>query len=1293
MRIGWSNSSMRGLDVRDASELACGEGLWLACGTAGSARDGACREARAKGLRPAHGRAARWALGVALTAALVLGAAPSAALAATAELTSEDIAELVNSVDLSQLDLTSTDSSGNDASGTTSAYAYRGDAATLADDSSTYPRAYDLRSYTTESGETVNAVTSVKFQNPWGTCWAFGTIAASETSLYTDLLNAGKLSASTTKTNPLDLSERQLAWFGNSAINDESSSQNGEGSYLGSALLSNSMRLMGGGTYTLATSLLSSGVGPVSEEDVPYRGVNSEGTSTIVKDGNGNDYYYSDADDWSVDEKWHFVTAADLEETYVIPNPTTKNADGSYSTDMRSINAVKEQLMAGRAVATSFKADQSNPTDTTANAKYISTKWAHYTYDGAKASHAVTIVGWDDGYAKENFAEGFEDKALHTPKGDGAFIVKNSWGSADEEFPNKNSWGIGGTGYFYLSYYDTSIACLETFDYDVSTIDFSSSGSGPSGVAYVDGYDYLNDESDSSLGGTASQTSMANVFTAEAKQKVNAVSCITTAPNTQVTYDIYVFDEGVKQDSITNPTAGTKVAGFTRTYELGGYHREKFSGASDVEPFTVSEGQCYSIVVTQHCLDDGQYYFNAARSYTKAERDLLVADARAEEEKNHTLYDAIYQVTFDSYVNTYKTNHPDATEEEAKAMVEEVFNKPEIKSMIDAAIDARVEKQIQQTKILYAVGVVNEYESFLLSDGTWSDWTVYTSAHTGNGSWSDWETSEQATDEATTTWDNFSIRGYAVPFFEVSDSTGYVTNFETLQDAVDFAATCEGDVTVTLGDDVKLSDTLTFPEHEGTITLDLAGHTIIAPKFETYKATIVVQGDVVITDSGETPGALVLSQTVQVGKVASYVDIKPDVDVVASLELAGVAVSYEDVVAINPDDKEATTDAEKTSSTGISVGAGSSLVVGSSASGRETSITLGSEENHAVYSVGVVTSGSVTIESGSINVYGTKQAIAVASEVDEQSGAGDPSVTIAGGTLDAHASGTEGSAIGIQANAGNVAVSSGKVYAASYGEVDSGNFRSIALSMNNASATISGGSVVGDFFGIYDTCNVEGREFSLDISGGTVAATNEEHFGVAVRVADYAGSIAVNVTGGELTGPFAALISDFESDGKSMISISGGTFTGGLALSQVMYDNQGYPRYGDPTSEHFRVTGGTFYFDESYGSREGLAQALASGYSLSEIPEGDAAYKAGYCGYRAVPASPEVNPGGGADGSGTGADANTGANDGSSSTPSSPRRGRGSMPRTGDSSSLVSIVSGALAACTLAAGIVIRRRS
>ncbi len=62
----------------------------------------------------------------------------------------------------------------------------------------------------------------------------------------------------------------------------------------------------------------------------------------------------------------------------------------------------------------------------------------YWSDESAGGNHAITIVGWDDAFPASNFAV--------TPPGDGAFLVKNSWGSA---------WGQG--GYLWVSYYDAII--------------------------------------------------------------------------------------------------------------------------------------------------------------------------------------------------------------------------------------------------------------------------------------------------------------------------------------------------------------------------------------------------------------------------------------------------------------------------------------------------------------------------------------------------------------------------------------------------------------------------------------------------------------------------------------------------------------------------------------------------------------------------------------------------------------------------------------------------------------------
>ena len=94
-------------------------------------------------------------------------------------------------------------------------------------------------------------------------------------------------------------------------------------------------------------------------------------------------------------------------------------------------DAIKTAIMKYGAVGTSIYFDN----------YYLNNGKDYFTWALYPSNHAVTIVGWDDNYSRDNFYFG------SYAKGDGAWIVKNSWGS---------SWGDN--GYFYVSYYDESFA-------------------------------------------------------------------------------------------------------------------------------------------------------------------------------------------------------------------------------------------------------------------------------------------------------------------------------------------------------------------------------------------------------------------------------------------------------------------------------------------------------------------------------------------------------------------------------------------------------------------------------------------------------------------------------------------------------------------------------------------------------------------------------------------------------------------------------------------------------------------
>ena len=66
----------------------------------------------------------------------------------------------------------------------------------------------------------------------------------------------------------------------------------------------------------------------------------------------------------------------------------------------------------------------------------------------ANPDHLVLIVGWDDNYPRERF------NASNQPSGNGAWLVKNSWG---------DDWGMG--GYFWMSY-ESRHAGVDSWGFD-----------------------------------------------------------------------------------------------------------------------------------------------------------------------------------------------------------------------------------------------------------------------------------------------------------------------------------------------------------------------------------------------------------------------------------------------------------------------------------------------------------------------------------------------------------------------------------------------------------------------------------------------------------------------------------------------------------------------------------------------------------------------------------------------------------------------------------------------------------
>lgn len=82
---------------------------------------------------------------------------------------------------------------------------------------------------------------------------------------------------------------------------------------------------------------------------------------------------------------------------------------------------------------------------------YNEETFALYNPDFNVANHGICVVGWDDDFSKDNF--------INEPEGDGAWIIKNSWGT---------EWGDN--GYFYVSYYDQTLCPYDEFSVDTAFV-------------------------------------------------------------------------------------------------------------------------------------------------------------------------------------------------------------------------------------------------------------------------------------------------------------------------------------------------------------------------------------------------------------------------------------------------------------------------------------------------------------------------------------------------------------------------------------------------------------------------------------------------------------------------------------------------------------------------------------------------------------------------------------------------------------------------------------------------------
>ena len=199
---------------------------------------------------------------------------------------------------------------------------------------------------------------------------------------------------------------------------------------------------------------------------------------------------------------------------------------------------------------------------------YVSMYWVDSGYNAAHdcfynngvasggGGHAVCVVGWDDNYPAANFNV--------APPGNGAFIVRNSWGP---------TWGED--GYFYVSYYDTRFARR-----GYNAVVKAEASTNYSGVFQYDALGLCTQWGFGTDTGWA-----ANVFTAPTKTVISAVGTYAVSPGCSMT--IYVYTGATS----ANPRAGTLRTTAGALADFAGYY------TIPITPVTVLAGQKFSVVI------------------------------------------------------------------------------------------------------------------------------------------------------------------------------------------------------------------------------------------------------------------------------------------------------------------------------------------------------------------------------------------------------------------------------------------------------------------------------------------------------------------------------------------------------------------------------------------------------------------------------------------------------------------------------------------------------------------------
>ncbi len=385
-------------------------------------------------------------------------------------------------------------------------------------------------------------VSRIKDQDNTGLCWAFASTSAAEISYAKEYYET-----TNNKFNSL-LSPAHMGYFLYNRVNDPL----GNTQYDSNEPVGSDWAMIGGQAL-LAMLHMSTWSGPGLESSTPFSSVvNSIKTRY---DAYGNTVYYM-AKSFSLADSLAYNDYLTLENSIYYPElnkNTMKSLIYKYGAVDAALYMDENYFPGGDAIE----------------------EEAYYNPDAIAeygTNHAVTVVGWDDSYSKDNFRSySYYYGGYRQPKMNGAWIVQNSYGTDFHD-----------GGYFYVSYESCGLTDSPVVAYDMQpadTYDYNYQYDGSVNTA---------DTTESGLPVIYSKSRAANVFTAQDDIVLRAVG-ITEYDEGTTDYTVSIYT------GLTNagdPMSGKCVSMTTYSTDTPGCKTIPLT-----DPVAIDEGEKYSIVI------------------------------------------------------------------------------------------------------------------------------------------------------------------------------------------------------------------------------------------------------------------------------------------------------------------------------------------------------------------------------------------------------------------------------------------------------------------------------------------------------------------------------------------------------------------------------------------------------------------------------------------------------------------------------------------------------------------------